>query len=126
MSRGNQIPDSKSSQENPDRPLRGSANHSSMANTTVVYNYNDTTGRLPQCVANISSNSDIATQPELFQDGLPTLSCHHGVPALKKQYSTYVKKWILYCKQRKINNIHADLSDVLDFLTELFDVHNLG
>ena len=120
-----------------------------MAYTSMVYNNNDTTGRLPQGITNISFTSDIATQQqdtssssEINPDGMQVIResiqsqdisrrtadiiMSSWRTSTKKQYSTYVRKWILYCKQRKINNIHADLSDGLDFLTELFDVHNLG
>jgi hypothetical protein len=42
-------------------------------------------------------------------------------PSTKKQYSVYIKKWIQFCRERQISSISPPLSQVLDFLTGLFD-----
>lgn len=39
----------------------------------------------------------------------------------QKQYVTYIKKWISFCSKRQINSIQANINDVLEFLTELFE-----
>ena len=39
----------------------------------------------------------------------------------KKQYSVYIKKWIQFCRERQISSISPTLSQVLGFLTGLFD-----
>ncbi|MES9881878.1 MAG: tyrosine-type recombinase/integrase [Sedimenticola sp.] len=41
-------------------------------------------------------------------------------PGTQKQYTTYIRKWIQYCGKRKINHLQANVSDVVDFLSELF------
>ena len=38
----------------------------------------------------------------------------------KKQYATYVKKWMAFCRERKINCSSPPLSDALQFLSGLF------
>jgi hypothetical protein len=39
----------------------------------------------------------------------------------KKQYATYIKKWLNFYSQRHINSLKPSLSSVLDFLTDLFE-----
>lgn len=39
----------------------------------------------------------------------------------KKQYQSFIKRWIQYCNKRKISFVQPDLDDVLQFLTELFE-----
>lgn len=39
----------------------------------------------------------------------------------KKQYRTYISKWIAFCNKRNINHIQPNLSEVLDYLTFLYD-----
>lgn len=39
----------------------------------------------------------------------------------KKQYATYVKKWMAFCRERKINCYSPPLSDALQFLLGLFN-----
>lgn len=38
----------------------------------------------------------------------------------KKQYSCYIKKWELFCAQRKTDCVQPPIEEVLDFLTELY------
>ena len=38
----------------------------------------------------------------------------------KKQYATYVKKWMAFCRVREINYYTPPLSDALQFLSGLF------
>ena len=46
----------------------------------------------------------------------------HGT---QKQYSTYIKKWVHYCSQRKTDKFLTNVNNVLEFLSELFD-NNIG
>jgi hypothetical protein len=39
----------------------------------------------------------------------------------KKQYQSFIKRWIQYCNKRKISFLQPDLDDVLQFLTDLFE-----
>ena len=43
----------------------------------------------------------------------------------KKQYSTYLNKWITFCGQNSANPCSANVTVVLDFLTELFQNQKL-
>lgn len=38
----------------------------------------------------------------------------------KKQYRTYIGKWVSFCCKREINVFEADVNNVLSFLTELY------
>ena len=38
----------------------------------------------------------------------------------RKQYSTYINKWVQYCNKRQINSFHTSVNHILEFLTELF------
>lgn len=44
----------------------------------------------------------------------------HGENRLKKQYRTYIGKWVSFCCKREINVFEADVNNVLSFLTELY------
>lgn len=39
----------------------------------------------------------------------------------QKQYVTYIKKWISFCSKKQINSLQADINEVLEFLTELYE-----
>ena len=39
----------------------------------------------------------------------------------QKQYRTYLQKWTTFCSRRGVYTIQPSISEVLDFLTELFD-----
>ena len=39
----------------------------------------------------------------------------------QKQYRTYLQKWTKFCSRRGVNTIQPSISEVLDFLTELFN-----
>ena len=39
----------------------------------------------------------------------------------QKQYATYIKKWMAFCRERKIDCYSPPLSDTLQFLTDLFN-----
>ena len=39
----------------------------------------------------------------------------------KKQYSSYLKRWVQFCSQRQIDTLRAPVTRVLDFLTELYN-----
>ena len=39
----------------------------------------------------------------------------------QKQYATYIKKWMAFCRERKIDCYAPPLSDTLQFLTDLFN-----
>ena len=38
----------------------------------------------------------------------------------KKQYSSYIKKWLNYCKQKSENELHTSAEIIIEFLTHLF------
>ena len=57
----------------------------------------------------------------IFQRRLPTFSWHPWRKGTKKQYATYVRKWMAFCRERKINCYSPPLSDALQFLLELFN-----
>ncbi|XP_046340897.2 uncharacterized protein LOC125383559 [Haliotis rufescens] len=44
----------------------------------------------------------------------------------RDQYSTYIKRWVAFCNQREIDTLCPSVTEVLDFLTELYELHNLG
>ena len=39
----------------------------------------------------------------------------------RKQYSSYLKRWVQFCSQRQIDPLRAPVTHVLDFLTELYN-----
>ena len=39
----------------------------------------------------------------------------------KSQYATYIKKWTIFCNERKVNPFEENITVFLDFLTELFE-----
>lgn len=39
----------------------------------------------------------------------------------KKQYSSYLERWVQFCSQRQIDSLRAPVTRVLDFLTELYN-----
>ncbi|KXJ06916.1 hypothetical protein AC249_AIPGENE11513 [Exaiptasia diaphana] len=44
----------------------------------------------------------------------------------RKQYSTHINKWIKYCGKKQVDCLHPNIGDIIDFLTELFDVEHLS
>ena len=38
----------------------------------------------------------------------------------KKQYTSYIQRWILFCTKHNLNVFSTDVLHVLDFLTMLF------
>ncbi|XP_067668322.1 uncharacterized protein [Haliotis asinina] len=42
------------------------------------------------------------------------------------QYSTYIRRWIEFSNKREIDTLCPSVSEVLDFLAELYELHNLG
>ena len=42
-------------------------------------------------------------------------------PSTVKQYMPYIRKWETYCSQQQIDPIHTNISQVLNFLTQLFN-----
>ena len=47
-------------------------------------------------------------------------SWRHGT---KTQYSTYIRKWTLYCREQQIDTLQCSLSHMLGFLTDLYEKH---
>lgn len=43
------------------------------------------------------------------------------ISSTKKQYRSFIKRWIQYCNKRKISFLQPDLDDALQFLTDLFE-----
>ncbi|CAH3035464.1 unnamed protein product, partial [Pocillopora meandrina] len=39
----------------------------------------------------------------------------------QKQYQTYVNKWLNYCCERELDSLHPSVTDVIQFLTTLFE-----
>lgn len=39
----------------------------------------------------------------------------------QKQYASFIKRWLLFCSERQSDAIHMTLSEVLEFLTSLFE-----
>ena len=37
-----------------------------------------------------------------------------------KQYTTYLSRWVTYCKNKQLDVTHATINDGLDFLTLLY------
>ena len=37
----------------------------------------------------------------------------------KAQYNIYIKKWYQFCRENNINYYHADVTDVLKFISKL-------
>ena len=52
---------------------------------------------------------------------------HHTCRVLatltKTQYSTYIRKWTLYCREKQIDTLQCSLSHILEFLTDLYEKH---
>ena len=46
--------------------------------------------------------------------------------ATKRQYVTYIKKWMDFCSEKRINYMHPTIEEVLNFLTYCFDQLKLG
>ncbi|VDI71102.1 Hypothetical predicted protein [Mytilus galloprovincialis] len=65
------------------------------------------------------SGTDYKT--EEFQRKLPLLSWHHGDQELKNNIKTYIKKWFIFCLERKEDKFHTSVELVLEFLTYLFE-----
>ena len=55
-----------------------------------------------------------------FQSRLLKLSCHHGGTQPKKQYKTYLARWHQFSTKRSCDPLQPTLTDVIEFLTELF------
>jgi hypothetical protein len=47
-------------------------------------------------------------------------SWRHGT---KTQYSTYIRKCTLYCREKQIDTLQCSLSHILEFLTDLYEKH---
>lgn len=47
-------------------------------------------------------------------------------PSTRRQYAVYIRKWTDFCSRKNINHLHADVSMVLEFLSELFYDQNAG
>lgn len=43
-------------------------------------------------------------------------------PGTKQQYSSYIRKWISFTNKRKISAIQVPVDQVLQFMTELYDL----
>ena len=43
-------------------------------------------------------------------------------PGTKQQYSSYIRKWISFTNKRKISAIQVSVDQVLEFMTELYDL----
>ena len=39
----------------------------------------------------------------------------------QKQYQTYINKWLNYCCERELDSLHPSVTDVIQFLTTLFE-----
>ena len=39
----------------------------------------------------------------------------------QKQYASFIKRWIFFCRERQSDAFQVSLNDVLDFLTKLFE-----
>ena len=39
----------------------------------------------------------------------------------RKQYASYIKRWITYCHTKQVNCVDPSISQALDFLVELYD-----
>ena len=39
----------------------------------------------------------------------------------KKQYQTYISRWLQYCSRKKIDSFSASIREVIEFLTEQFE-----
>ena len=46
--------------------------------------------------------------------------------ATKKQYNSYIKRWIRFCGERNVNIMSSDLKDVINFMTMCMDELKLG
>lgn len=44
----------------------------------------------------------------------------------KKQYDCYIKKWVSYCSECRIDTLQPSLTEAADFLVKLHSVDNLG
>ena len=46
--------------------------------------------------------------------------------ASRKQYRGYLKRWVQFCSERKIDPVRAPIASALDFLSDLNNKHGLG
>ena len=129
--------------EDQSRPSTGCTNRSALANSNVVSSPPTTIVRqaLDPAPTTRPSRTPLPQWPtsttrESSSDGMScvrgSFSHYHFTEEVtdilmvswrrgtKKQYATYVKKWMAFCRERKINCSSPPLSDALQFLSGLF------
>ena len=129
--------------EDQSRPSTGCTNRSALANSNVVSSPPTTIVRpvLDPAPTTRPSRTPLPQWPtsttrESSSDGMScvrgSFSHYHFTEEVtdilmaswrrgtKKQYATYVKKWMAFCREREINYYTPPLSDALQFLSGLF------
>ena len=130
--------------ENTERQSRGSDDCSSMADSAAVPHFNGNIDRLSNIFntqkqfiensrngKNTSSSQSVKSncmsivrqnlENEGISDKASKIILSSWRSSTKKQYATYIKKWLNFYSQRHINSLKPSLSSVLDFLTDLFE-----
>ena len=130
--------------ENTERQNRGSDDCPTMADSAVVPNVNGNVDRLSNTFntqkkfiensrngKNTSSSQSVKSncmsivrinfENEGISDKASKIILASWRSSTKKQYATYIKRWLNFCSQRQINSLKPSLSSILDFLTDLFE-----
>ena len=120
-------------------------NHSSsLANSNMVYQIDENAGQatrnpakdkrctLPSthrcqtaAVKNISHDCMHSVRESFTSQGFSREATHILMSSwrfgTKKQYQTYISRWIQYCSERQIDKFSAPIQEVVQFLTSLFE-----
>ena len=85
-------------------------------------------GRQPSSSRPVQENAPVSMhsiRDLLIARGVPERSsviiCQSWRAATLKSYSSAWKKWLAYCTQKGVNQLHPDLYDIIAFLTQTFD-----
>ena len=65
--------------------------------------------------------SNSLTEQEAFRQATTSIILSSWRDGSRKQYSSYLKRWVQFCSQRQIDPLRAPVTRVLDFLTELYN-----
>ena len=119
-------------------------NRPPLANTAMVYAAHGVTDRQTNTHSiseepSVSAieNSRTSVKEQINSDGMSCVRKHFREQGLsesatniimsswksgtKKQYNTFIKRWLQHCCKNKVNSIQPSLNQVLEFFTQLFD-----
>lgn len=132
------------SSEGTERQRRVHPGSSTVDNSTLVHRIDDIIDRLSLSTTEIRQPTDngefrqeTSTDTQITTDGLSAIrgsfkdrnisvkatnillaSWRKGT---QKQYITYIKKWFTFCREKQIDSVQANISSILEYLTELYE-----